>query len=142
MGINKRVLLFSAGMDSFIYKKIFGFTDEECLFVDMGTKENKIEKQFIAKYFPKTQQYTFPLSVLELPNKIIPFRNNHIALLAANYANNIHFAFTAGDTTKDKDYVFKAQMESILNYFAQDKNKVKVEGPFAIHMDFKNFTKT
>ncbi len=138
----KTIALFSAGMDSLIMKMILNIPDENCLFVDMGTAENEIEKQYITQYFPLVQKTFLPLCQHELPNKIIPFRNNLLALIAANYGADIYFAFTAGDTTRDKDYVFKAQMEGILNYFAQAEDKVKIPGPFAIHMPFKHLTKT
>lgn len=142
MALEKNVLLFSTGLDSYIMKKVFSFKNEECLFVDMGTKENEIEKERIQQYFPEVIITKVPLNSFELQNKIIPYRNHHLALIAANYANNIYFAFTAGDTTKDKDYVFKAQMEGILNYFSLSTEKVAVQGPFLIEIPFKQFTKT
>jgi 7-cyano-7-deazaguanine synthase in queuosine biosynthesis len=141
MALNK-ILLFSGGLDSFILKRIFNFSDHECLFVHIGTAENTIEELHINKYFPGVHIEYTSLVVHEMPNKIIPFRNNHLALIAANYANNIYFGFTAGDTTKDKDFVFKAQMECILNYFSQDVDKVHVYPPFEIKMPFKRYTKT
>lgn len=138
----KRILLFSSGLDSLLLKLMYNFEDEECLFVDMGTKENEAEKKIITAYYPGVNIYKLPLSMFELENKIIPFRNHHLALIAANYGNAIYFAFTAGDTTKDKDYTYKAQMECILNYFSTDIHKVKQQGPFEILMPFKQLTKT
>lgn len=138
----KRIALFSTGMDSLIMKDLYGIPNQDCLFVDMGTVENKIERQFIEAYFPGVIIIEVPLVIHELPNKIIPFRNNHLALLAANYGSVIYFAFTAGDTTRDKDYVFKSQMEGILNYFSLSEDKVKVPGPFTIVMPYKHMTKT
>ena len=136
-----RILLFSTGQDSFILKKVLQFKDEECLFVNMGTKENEIENKFIDKYFPDVQQATLPLVEFELENKIIPFRNHFLALFGAQYSNNIYFAFTRGDTTKDKDYVFKSQMEGIFNYFGLDHDKIRNTPPFFIHMPYKGATK-
>lgn len=138
-----RILVFSGGMDSFIMKYIYNFANNECLFIRMGTKENKEEERLIDKYFPGVIKIDFPLSFFELDNKIIPFRNYFFALLAAQYSSKIYFAFTIGDTTKDKDYVFKAQMEGILNYFAQAQDKVKIKDiPYIIEIPFKNKTKT
>lgn len=138
-----RIMLFSAGMDSVILKELYGIPNNECLFVDMGTKENRLEKQYVLQYYPGTQMTELSSLVKnELDNKIIPFRNHHLALLAANYGTEIYFAFTAGDTTKDKDYVFKSQIEGILNYFAIDKDKVKYPGPYKIMIPVKNKTKT
>lgn len=138
----KRVLLFSSGMDSLIIKELLQIKDSECLFVDMGTDENKVERILIEKKYPDVRIYTLPLQPLSLSNYIIPYRNNILTLIAANCGNNIIFGFTLGDTTKDKDYVFKAQMEAVLNYFALDKDKVSIPGPFAINMPFKMCTKT
>jgi 7-cyano-7-deazaguanine synthase in queuosine biosynthesis len=140
-GIND-ILLFSAGMDSMILKTVYQFPNNQCLFVRMGTEENRIEERVIDKFYPGVFKIDFPLSPFELGNKIIPFRNHHLALLAAHYGTNIFFAFTAGDTTKDKDYVFKSQMEGILNYFSIDQQKVHFPGPYSIQMPFKEQTKT
>lgn len=136
------VLLFSGGLDSFIIKKVYYIKNTSCLFVRLNTNENKQEEMFIDTYFPGVKKIDFPLSQFELPNKIIPYRNHILALLAANYGNKIYFGFTNGDTTKDKDYVFKSQMEGILNYFSIDENKVTIPGPFEISMPFKEYTKT
>ena len=63
--------------------------------------------------------------------------------MAAQFANVIYIGTTLGDRTKDKDFVFKAQMEGILNYFSLDKDRVKVTGyPYIVEMPFKEMTKT
>jgi hypothetical protein len=133
--------MFSSGLDSFILKKIMSFEEHECFFVNMGTKENDIEEQNIKQHFPNVRRIHLSIEQFELKNNIIPFRNVFLALAAANFANTIYFAFTAGDTTKDKDFVFKSQVEGILNYFSIDENKVSVPGPFSIEMPMKNMTK-
>jgi len=137
-----RILTFSGGLDSFIVKRVFGFANEECLFFKINTADNKIEEKYLDKMFPGIKKVELPLDDFELPNKIIPFRNHFMALMAAQFAGKIYFGFTAGDTTKDKDYVFKAQMEGVLNYFSLDTDKVSVQGPFEIIMPFKEQTKT
>jgi len=137
----KRLLLFSGGLDSYILKKVYDFKDEECLFVDMGTVENGVEKEKIFSIFPNVRQVSCPLAAYELENKIIPFRNHFLTLLAAQFVSDIYFAFTIGDTTRDKDFVFKAQMESILNYFSGVLDKVNVPGPYTLHMPFKGLSK-
>lgn len=138
----RRVLMFSSGMDSFILKYLYGFKNEECLFVNMGTKENGIEHSFIKTFFPEVRREELRIVKWELENKIIPFRNHFLALVGAQYANEIFFAFTAGDTSKDKDFMFQKQMETVLDYFASDKDRVRVQGPFSIQMPFKLKTKT
>lgn len=136
------ILLFSGGMDSIIVKYLLNISNTNCLFIDMGTNENKQEWQFIKENYRGCLYEKFPLKQFELNNNIIPFRNNILSFIAANYGNRIIFGFTNGDTTKDKDYVFKAQMEAMLNYFSIDENKVSIPGPFIIDMPFKHLTKT
>lgn len=138
----KRILLFSAGMDSYIYKELFGFSNEECLFVKMGTEENVVEEKFIDKYFPGVIKTVLPIAQYELPNKVIPYRNHMLCLLAANYGNTIHFAFTVGDRSEDKDYTFANQMEGILNYFASGPHRVKIPRPYTLHLGTKSKSKT
>jgi 7-cyano-7-deazaguanine synthase in queuosine biosynthesis len=137
-----RILMFSMGLDSFILKQVYQFKNEECLFVRMGTEENRIEESLIDKLYPGVVKTELPISQFELPNKIIPFRNHFLALLGAQYASSIYFGFTLGDTTKDKDYVFKAQIEGILNYFATSPEKVKYGAPYTVNMPYKHLTKT
>lgn len=142
-----RVLMFSTGMDSFIMKSLHNFSDDKCLFVNMGTVEAEQEKKHIIKYFPDAKQVDLKLHQWELPNKIIPFRNHILAMVGANYANNVFMAFTAGDTSRDKDYVFKAQMDGVLNYFGSDSDLERmpesVRGShFEVHIPFKKYTKT
>lgn len=134
--------MYSGGLDSYILKHVFSVSDEECLFVRMGTEENKIEEEYIKRYSPKVQIVELPIACFELENKIIPFRNHFLCLLAAQYACNILFAFTAGDTTRDKDFVFQQQMEEAMNYFALSKDKVHFPGPYQVFMLFKHLTKT
>lgn len=135
------MLLFSTGLDSFIIKTLLKFPDDQCLFIDMQTPENEIEKEKLQFYFPGTHKALMPLQRFALPNHIIPFRNHMMALIGFQFAKNLYFGFTAGDTTRDKDYVFKAQMEGLTNYFGGIPEKVKVQGPYEIKMPYKSNTK-
>lgn len=137
-----RVLMFSGGMDSFILKQIFQIPNKECLFVRFGTKENITEERFLDKHFPGVHKVDLPLVGFELDNKIIPFRNHFLALVGMQFANEIYFAFTAGDTTRDKDFVFKSQMEGVANYFSLSEDKVRWPWPYLVHLPFKMQTKT
>lgn len=134
------VLLYSSGMDSYIIKAIY--KPEVLLYVNMGTEDGKRELENV-KQDRNVEIIDLPLSQWELHNKIIPYRNTMLALVGAQYGNDIIFGFTDGDTTKDKDYVFKSQTENVLNYFALDSNKVRVEEyPYTICMPLKALTKT
>ena len=74
-------LMFSAGLDSYILKRLYKFRNDECLFVRLGTKENKIEEELIDLGFPGVLKANLPVAGFELPNKIIPFRNYNSKLL-------------------------------------------------------------
>lgn len=142
------VLLFSGGMDSFCLLNKQEF--DKILFFATDTKDNSQElRQIYQMQLDKVLDpnklviVSLPLSSWELDNKIIPHRNTIMCLIASNYGNNIYIGTTKGDTTKDKDYVFKAQVEGILNYFGQDRQKVQDVGyPYSIEMPFKNLTKS
>lgn len=139
-----RILMYSGGLDSFILKRIYGFHDEECMFVNIGTNENFMEEGIIRREFPDMNITHLPLFQWELENKIIPFRNSFLALVGAQSAEEIYFGFTIGDTTRDKDSVFKAQMEGMLNYFGADERKIGIslKEAYSIQMPFKYVSKS
>ena len=134
----RSVILYSGGMDSFCLSKMV--PEADLLFIETGTGDNQHEKLRLPDY---VKQVKMNLSAWELENKIIPFRNCFFVLAAAQMYSDIYLGATAGDTTKDKDYVFKAMMESMMNYFGLDDHKMgHTARPFIIHMPFKNKTKT
>lgn len=138
-------MLYSGGLDSFCLKEIY--KPEALLSVNVGTEDCLKEQELIKKTVSLEENLiTIDASFLkqfELENKIIPFRNNFFILLASQFSNLIYIGATKGDTTKDKDYVFKSQMENVLNYFSLDQHKVNVKNyPYQILMPFKDMTKT
>lgn len=139
-----KVLMYSGGLDSFIISRMFDF--DTVVFAQLGNEDNEEEfNRMIADPFFNRGQVkvvSLPISQYELENKIIPYRNHMLALTGAQYGNQIYFGFTGGDTTKDKDFVFKSQMEGILNYFALDKHKVgHPDYPYTIKMPYKEVSK-
>jgi len=140
----KKILLFSGGLDSWCL--LFNDIYDEIIFFDLETEDNKIELENLSampeEIKDKVRILKLPLVEWEMENKIIPHRNSIMTLIAANYGNEIYMGFTAGDSTKDKDFIFKAQVEGMLNYFAIDKHKVFEKNyPFSIKMPFKHLTK-
>lgn len=134
----KSVILYSGGMDSFCLSHLY--PEADLLFIRTGTKDNKFEEPLLPA---KTLITELPLVQWELNNKIIPFRNAFFVLIAAQRYSKIYLGATIGDTTKDKDYVFKAQMEGMLNYFGMDYAKNgHSERPFEVLMPFKGMTKS
>ena len=141
---DKKVLLYSGGMDSYILYKLFKF--DEIIFFNMGNEDNKRELEFLKnndELKDIVRIIDMPLAQFELENKILPYRNHLLVLMAANFGNHLYLGFTKGDTTKDKDYIYKSQMEGILNYFSLDKMKVAHQlYPYEIVIPFKNMTKS
>lgn len=141
--MSRNVLMYSGGQDSFIISRLFSF--DTIVFVKMGNEDNlkeMVRLQQDSKLLGRVQVVELPLAQWELPNKIVPYRNHMLAMVGAQYGNEITFGFTSGDTTKDKDYVFKAQIEGMLNYFALDQHKVSHNSyPYSINLPFKGFSK-
>lgn len=142
----KRILLFSAGMDSVMLKHLFQIKNEECLFVSMGTIENEMERSIIEEHYPGVLQVNLPLIDFELPNKIIPFRNAFLILAAAQFSPYIILGSTAGDSTRDKDYTFAALMTSLMQYVGFPPDKAPPSWEFGVRvqveMPLKGWTKT
>lgn len=136
------VLLYSSGLDSFCIGSLFPKLNK--IFIITGTQDNEQEYNWVRQRNEKINWINMRfLSSFEMDNKIIPFRNAFLTLIGAMYHNNIWMGFTTGDTTKDKDHVFMSLMETFLNYFGQDKNKVLHDQyPFHIIAPFISFTKT
>jgi 7-cyano-7-deazaguanine synthase len=139
-----KVLMYSGGMDSYIISRVFDF--DVFVFVLLGNEDNKREyERVLQDPFILEKLETVDLSALgqfELLNKILPFRNHILALIGAQYGSEVYFGFTGGDTTKDKDFVFKSQMEGIMNYFALDQHKVlHTNYPYTVNMPYKEYSK-
>ncbi len=137
MGIEKNVLLYSGGLDSFILRHLANF--DKILYFDVGTEDGMRE---IERLDSGVEIVPLPLQRFELENKIIPFRNYLFVLLAANFGNRIFIGTTLGDTTRDKDYVFQNLSSSVLNYFGTVKEKMPYDAEkFEVVMPFKDRTK-
>lgn len=139
---DKRVMLFSGGMDSYCLRHIY--RPDVLLFFKLGTVDNERELQNLLEmpFVNDIEIIDLPLVDFEMENKIIPHRNSIMALIASNYGNQIYLGATAGDTTKDKDYVFKSQIEGMLNYFSLDTHKTPIKAyPFTLNMPFKELSK-
>ena len=145
---DKKVVLFSGGMDS--YCLLHKVNPDVILFFDLGTEDNKKEIEIINRMnLDQVTPYQVPITIVklhlvewEMKNKIIPHRNSILALIAGNYGNQIYMGATSGDTTKDKDFIFKSQIEGMLNYFALDSHKtIEKAYPFALNMPFKELSK-
>lgn len=108
-----RVLLYSAGLDSFILRHLW--KPDVCLYVDMGTAYTELERERLDGGVTVT---SLPLDRWELADGIIPLRNLFLTCVAAQYVPldrdvQIALAATSGDRPNDKRRQF-AQMTSEL----------------------------
>jgi len=117
--INKKVLLCSAGMDSYIINKLE--KPDVCLFIDTKSNYSGIEKEWMIR---NKEHYNnlvimdnvLDLSMVELDNFIVPVRNLFLAALGTYYGDEIILGATYGDRSTDKDYTFQGMMNGVLNY--------------------------
>ena len=122
----KKVLLYSGGMDSWLIDKIW--KPDVKLYVDMGTKYSQEE---IKRLPADVVVEKLDLSKWERGDKIIPLRNMYLIGIATNYGNEICLGATAGDRVLDKSPVFADIYEQLLNYLYQkqhwtEERKIKI----------------
>lgn len=133
---NKKVLLYSGGMDSWLIRKIW--KPNVCLYVDMNTHYSKEE---IKRLPADVVVEHLDLSKWEREDKIIPLRNLYLLALATNYGNEICIGATAGDRVLDKSLTFRDKFQDVLCYLYQEQHWTK-ERKIRLNFDFKEFTKT
>jgi 7-cyano-7-deazaguanine synthase in queuosine biosynthesis len=121
--MNKKILLFSGGLDSFITYKLFN--PDLCLYVNINTDESTKEKGIVKDLVDKDKLIirNFSLVEYELSNKIIPLRNAFFTLLGFEYGNEVMLSATAGDTTPDKDETFSWLISNLVSYIFKDPAK-------------------
>ena len=90
----KKVLLYSGGMDSWLIDKIW--KPDVKLYVDMGTKYSQEE---IKRLPADVVVEKLDLSKWEREDKIIPLRNMYLIGIATNYGNEICLGATAMSPT-------------------------------------------
>lgn len=133
---NKRVLLYSGGMDSWLINKIW--KPDVKLYVDMNTKYSQEE---IKRLPSDVIIEKLDLSKWEREDKIIPLRNIYLIGIATNYGNEICLGATAGDRVLDKSPMFADIYEQLLNYLYQKQHWTE-NRKIRINFDFKRYTKT
>ena len=117
--MNKKVLLCSAGMDSYIINKLE--KPDVCLFIDTKSNYSGIEKEWVKEFKEHYNNLVvldnvLDLSMVELDNFIVPVRNLFLAAFGTYFGDEIILGATYGDRSTDKDYTFQGMMNGILNY--------------------------
>lgn len=130
------VLLYSGGLDSYALAHI-GQPDV-LLHVRMGTSYGRVESGLLAAPAGLENRVTeadLTLALWERADTIIPARNAHLVLLAANYGETVWLAATAGDRVHDKDLKFADRMNELLahlyapQWWLPDGRDVRMELP-------------
>jgi 7-cyano-7-deazaguanine synthase len=144
---NKKVLLFSGGMDSLMMDKLFN--PDILLVFPHGQQYEEVELNNITKLVKNGHidgdklvfDYRFNFMELERDDAIIPLRNLYFISAATDYGEEILLGSVSGDRTLDKSNDFYKLLTKTLNYLYQDqhwceKRKFKISSPL------KNFSKS
>ena len=118
---NKKVLLYSGGMDSWLIDKLW--KPDIRLYIDMNTRYSKEEMKRLPDDIVIEK---LDLSKWEREDKIIPLRNMYLIGIATNYGDEICLGATAGDRVLDKrtirinlDYKAYTKTELLKQYIIQ-----------------------
>jgi 7-cyano-7-deazaguanine synthase in queuosine biosynthesis len=116
--MNKQVILYSGGMDSFILASMY--PDAMKLYVDVNSKYSEKELAFLPG--DVVRSHDLNLAEYERDDAIIPARNMFLALIAAQYGEHIMLGATHGDLSTDKDENWASMATSILRYMFSGKH--------------------
>ena len=133
---NKKVLLYSGGMDSWLIDKLW--KPDIRLYIDMNTRYSKEEMKRLPDDIVIEK---LDLSKWEREDKIIPLRNMYLIGIATNYGDEICLGATAGDRVLDKSPVFAELYEELLGYLYQKQHWTE-KRTIRINLDYKAYTKT
>jgi len=140
------IILFSGGMDSVALAYLY--PDAYLLHVLLGTQDEQSERSRLSNVAPggsRLISVPLVLNLWELENKIIPFRNAFLIMVAAQYGRRVYLGATIGDTTRDKDETFAHHIGTLLNYICPsnqpDKSPPHQSWPFEVLMPFKGLSK-
>ena len=111
--IQKHVILYSGGMDSFILGQMF--PDAMKLYINIHSRYSRKEMAHLPDDVI-INSGALNLREFEREDAIIPCRNMLLALIAAQYGNVIMLGATAGDQSRDKDTRFAYLASGLLNY--------------------------
>lgn len=114
MSDERKVLLYSGGMDSWLIDKIA--KPDTKLFINIGTASAISEMAHLPE--DVTIAELKDLGQLERVETdfILPLRNLYLIAMATNYGEHIILGANATDATYDKTYEFAEKLEDLLNY--------------------------
>lgn len=130
---NKKILLFSGGLDSFI---AWHYLDHPVtLFINAGQsyvqKESETVKYFSQKYenMKLKVDNSLDLSQWEEKNYYIPYRNVFFSMVGSLYAPRVYLIGIQGDSVDDNNPIATKLMSKFFMNFNYDK-KVVITSPF------------
>lgn len=117
---NKKVLLYSGGMDSWLIDKLW--KPDIKLFIDINTPACKVEKSLLPSDVVVLQGPD--MAKFEIPSKnyLMPFRNLLLVTLAANYGDIICLGSEAGSRHLDNGNEFATKCTELLNMIGCEIN--------------------
>lgn len=139
------VLLYSGGLDSYCLAHLY--RPDVLLMVDTGSSYDQAERA-MSQPPPGLEDRVHYVKFSDLgqferaEDLILPARNAHLVLLAANYADTIYLGATAGDRVKDKDQGFADQMNELLAHLYQPQWWLKPGRRVRVELPIKNHTKS
>jgi 7-cyano-7-deazaguanine synthase len=136
---NKKVLLYSGGLDSWLIDKLW--KPDVKLHLKIGTMQNEIESSILPKDVIvkkiKLDEYVIDDGIVT-----IPLRNLIFLCLAVNYGNVICLGGTADDLHYDKTLGFIKDSENLFNsVLSKEKNDKDFSQNIKIVMPWKEKTK-
>jgi len=136
---NKKVLLYSGGMDSYIISKIDSF--DTLLYIDTKSKYSTIEIDYLKKQGISVEiDDRLDLSDIEMESAIVPMRNLFLVMIGALYGDEIVLGATDGDRSTDKNHTFAQKSSDLLSYIYSPS--WWSEGrDININLKYKNWTK-
>jgi len=138
--LNKKCLLYSSGLDSYIISKLENF--DFLLYIDIGSKYAKSELAYIKKQgINVVVDDRLDLSDAEMTNSYVPLRNLFFIMIATLHgASDICVGVLNGDRAQDKDLNFKKLTEDVINYQLEPQ-WWHPGSTININMKYKKYTK-
>lgn len=138
------VMLYSGGLDS--YCTAFLMQPDVLLAVDTGTRygDTELLRMRAPEGLELRLRYAGLTGLAKWEDKdtlILPGRNAHLVLAAANYANTIYLGATAGDRVTDKDQVFADRMNDLFAHLYQNQWWLPGGRPVRVELPVKHLTK-
>lgn len=137
MSNNKRVLLFSGGMDSYIAAHVW--EPDELLYCALGHRYQQQELGAVARSGLRvTIDRRLSLADLERDDGIIPLRNLYLLSIASHYGTTVGLAALSGEVNPDKSQRFRRKLQTLLNVcyaasYWSSGDKVSVVYPVGQH---------